>query len=1675
MSKILEKVIALILIVVLASANLIILGEYTIVHALSDEELIKQDSSTNHKNVEFNSYFYGEVHNQVFNVGSQDAKIYLKLNVKNAGYLQNGTIEFQNTNFKIKDGIQNENIQSIDNQNNKIILNKINNGSDITIEIPIEILKNDNVSLDYFNKEILTKFTGTYFDGSGKEKEIEKEVINKLSWKENAEAEVKVTANKFVPYATNGNYGVMLQTKINSNIKNSSLPIHNTNLEITVPIVNDMKPTTVNVIATNTLATNGKADGLEFNNTNYSYNQENGKVTINVSNLADSISWTKNVSDEYLVTYLFEGQDIYNFAKENGINSSIVTDANITVYNNEENVINSNITTPIKYTEKEGTLTDFALNVPDKISKGYIYANYDATDKIETEYLVNYVATVNSAKLTNSLEFIQSYDKFITNDDKEGLTTVGENNYSYNKRIEVSQAEFNKMLGEDGTITIKDEKGEVLGTINKETNLENGIYSLDISDKNNNKLDIVTSAPITEGQLKVNVVKAIKGDIDYSKDQMKDFTKMKVEFEGKTNTTTYTAWKEIGMKEPVTKAELFVTPQNLSTIITNENVEMRVVLNTSNTDYALYKNPVFEIELPKDITKVELRSVNLLLDEQLKIKSSEVISRDGKQVIRVVLEGTQTKYYNNVNQTEISNGANIVIKANLTLDKFTSNKTEIINMIYKNENTDLYENMKVESSGIRGETSTKVNLVAPSGITTTNNISNYAENSSQVIAISDEMKEINIPVHSASREMTIGGTIINNYTNHISNVVILGRLPSKDNKNVDTNESLGSNFNITLSEKINLTGTENATIYYSENVDATNDIDLESNGWTIEPTNLSNVKSYMIVLSNNMPASDRIEFSYKATIPENLEYDSNSYEMYKVFYTNNSDEAVINETKVSPVICLKTGQGPELKLTMTSNVKQEDGVDIIRQGEMVRVWVTVENTGKLDAENVKLNVNKPEELELLQYNNSYSGYEVIEGNEVTLGTIKVGESITYSFDLQLKESFEVVGDDIENIGRVTLNITADNMDYTANSDELVLSYRQAFFTIKNIPSVRENYIYTTGSKVEYEITIINQTEGINNFELNIPLPDDLKEIDGYWTRENEQDRDGVQISTNKITATKSNLDTGINKFIVTFRLGSNTQTSFSTQVNAKGKINIEGESVDTGIHYSNERFVNKGAPELSGKQLELDDAYIKEGKEFSYRFEIKTGGTGTQNNFIFEDILSEELEYVRANIDVRYPGAADDESIDISYKDNTVTGKIDRLQPNATINIEIVVKGHLNSEEDNEKAVINKATIVTNQVEKIELNSVTAYIEYDKSQHIDPENPENPENPSSEKNKISGVAWIDSNQDGRRDSEEELLSGIQVMLLNKTKNELLKDYETGKEKIVTTGNDGKYTFDNVENGNYIVIFLYDASQYSITAYKKDDVEESVNSDAVSMKIILNGEQKEAGVTDIINVSNENARNIDIGLYLAEKFDLRLDKYISKITLTTPTIGTQVTNFNNSKLQKVEILDKNINQSSLVVEYKIVVTNEGRVAGYAKKIVDYLPETTKFDAELNTDWYISNETNSVYNASLANEKIEPGESKEISLILSMQITTSNIGKILTNTAEICESYNEQGIPDVDSTEGNMVSTEDDLSEAEILLSIVTGNSIIIYITIGIVIILILGVGIYEIKKRVLGKK
>ena len=83
-----------------------------------------------------------------------------------------------------------------------------------------------------------------------------------------------------------------------------------------------------------------------------------------------------------------------------------------------------------------------------------------------------------------------------------------------------------------------------------------------------------------------------------------------------------------------------------------------------------------------------------------------------------------------------------------------------------------------------------------------------------------------------------------------------------------------------------------------------------------------------------------------------------------------------------------------------------------------------------------------------------------------------------------------------------------------------------------------------------------------------------------------------------------------------------------------------------------------------------------------------------------------------------------------------------------------------------------------------------------------------------------------------------------------------------------------------------------------------------------------------------------------------------------------------------------------------------------------------------------------------------------------------MTNDNTG-IINNIAEIQESYNDLGLNDIDSVAGNKVQTEDDISSADVIIGIKTGE-IYIYIALTISLVTILGVGIYLINKKVLKK-
>lgn len=340
--------------------------------------------------------------------------------------------------------------------------------------------------------------------------------------------------------------------------------------------------------------------------------------------------------------------------------------------------------------------------------------------------------------------------------------------------------------------------------------------------------------------------------------------------------------------------------------------------------------------------------------------------------------------------------------------------------------------------------------------------------------------------------------------------------------------------------------------------------------------------------------------------------------------------------------------------------------------------------------------------------------------------------------------------------------------------------------------------------------------------------------------------------------------------------------------------------------------------------------------------------------------------------------------------------------------------------------------------------------------------------PTPTKYKIEGKAWFDENKNGKKDSNEVLLGNIKVSLVNVATQDFVKNPDNSR-KFVTTGLNGYYVFTDLDAGEYIVVFEYDTKQYTVASYQKEQVPTDINSDVYNRYALIEGTLKLVAITDNIKITNSDFQNIDIGLIENAKFDLSLNKEVSKITINNDSGSTTYNYPENTKLAKVEIKGKDISKSVAIIEYSISITNEGEVAAYAPSIVDYIPKTLTFNSEINPKWYTGTNGN-LYNTELMNSPILPGQTKTVKLSLTKALSEDSVG-LITNTSEISINLNLEGIPEYDSTAGNQNSSEDDFSKADVLIAIKTGG-IELYVFITILSMLIISGGIYMINKRVL---
>ena len=217
--------------------------------------------------------------------------------------------------------------------------------------------------------------------------------------------------------------------------------------------------------------------------------------------------------------------------------------------------------------------------------------------------------------------------------------------------------------------------------------------------------------------------------------------------------------------------------------------------------------------------------------------------------------------------------------------------------------------------------------------------------------------------------------------------------------------------------------------------------------------------------------------------------------------------------------------------------------------------------------------------------------------------------------------------------------------------------------------------------------------------------------------------------------------------------------------------------------------------------------------------------------------------------------------------------------------------------------------------------------------------------------------------------------------------------------------------------------------------------------------------------------NDDEDDIDIEKVKVTYFDLALRKIISKVTMTLDgktTVEETGHKFEDDpeEVVKIELGNHKIEDSVLKFTYQIRITNEGNKARYAYEIKDYIPEGLRFVEEDNEGWVLSEDGKTVTTDQLKDVLLEPGDSRVVEITLRWINGQTNLG-VKQNWAEISEDSDD----DIDSTPDNKVEGEDDIDEASVVLSIVTGIGENYALVIGTVLVITAG-GIFLIKRFVL---
>ena len=1623
--KFLRKTVAGALVFVMCSTNTLYVAKNAFVYASQELDV---ESHTNVKDVDANILLVNngqKAKNIIADVSKSDQKIVGTISMRREGYIQKGEIEIVGQNsrvFSIENPNNNSVIEKV--EGNKITLNRFS-GTTVNFELPLKYVYEGNISKDILSNNLTAKFRATYVSPEGNVEEVSKDISLNIEWVEERKPEVKAEIIKYVKTNTEKGNNVVIQTVID--VKNGAttknLPIEKLSVSSIQPSLEGKLPDKVNVSLLSTKGVNEELP-LDQKEENVKYNNLDGTLNVDIENkMSEDKTYAKgNGTTKLLVTSVYE--NVQNVKDEYNVALNVKAQEKLL---NSDKAYNAEFTGSANLSKPLGSLISASYET-DKtsMSKGKLYMNSISNDKSEIEFNNKLNVNTTVANINGTIEINDNLPYY--NDNKQNY----ESGMSY-KSVRVSKQEFENVLGKDGKLDLLNEKGQIIATIDSSSKLEGENYVIDLKE-DTKTINYRSSKILKEGNIVIKESRKITTS-RYPINLLKDLNKLT--FNKEVNIVINNNGKEekvkiadavsnIELLNTKTKATLRTNKQELYSVVENNDVEFVIELNNNKEESDIYGTSVYEIVLPNNIKDIKIKDTNILYGEGLKIENTSVYTRDGKKVIRVLVSGTQKS----VNNGHLTNGTNLVVNTDISVDEETPKQEIQYNLVYSNVNATTYEQasdfvMGAHNEAFRrfgnGVAITKAKIASPEGLVVANRYKNYSDTGAEIVTIKQGNKDAVLRAGDKARTISKQVLMINNLNTELPNAKLLGRLPVEGVLNVETGQSLNNNFNITLASGITKVDNTNVAydIYYSENVNANVDLNNPQNGWTTNPNDLSKVKSYMIAFKDSIKPGQVNKFNLSLNLPANIDYNKSAVGTDQVIFDVKTAKGVEQYTSWSDMIRLTTGEGVSLEGKLTPEIKR------VEQGKEVRYTYEVKNEAKtLKAKNVENYIESPAGFDIVKIETPEKEIPFSRDSD---GNIKFNmEDIEAGEKRQVRLTFRAVGTQSLEL-KIRTRAEGTTVVKETRAEKVDVAVKEAELELKARGTVKEEDMkgadkYKENSEPTFELlanrNFILDTK-INNVKVKLKTSDNLQIQDIQ--------KDSSNTNINKINDREyeiSNIDlTKARTFDIRTKVATIPQGKNYTPISLIAEIyNDKGELIDQKEYTG---YIVKAIITME-QSIDKNKTYVEEDEKIEYTYKVKNeGSTTAYGKLLFKAPEGSKI--------VSESGAI-----------KTVTKELN-LEPNETKEIKIQVELGKNNGVDRVSISAN-AELYDEYGQKIyETNPITQIVEKNsdtrrkedlvrqgklklteeemKSLGIAETRQE--EQKLVRNYEISGKAWDDINKNGVYDEGERPLANIVAKLVENGKNRVIK--------TVLTDDTGKYTFSEVPNGEYSVMFEFEDKKYSPTVYKKNNVEDSKVSDAIGVN--RQETTKQVAVSDAIKINFQSKSNENLGLVNNTNFDMALKGEITKLRVVNGDKKDEITTKDvESTVNKFKVSPFTSTNSKVEVDYKLIAKNEGNVPGKIVKIGAYKNKEEKI---LTASW--KQETGELaVTRELENIELKPGEEKEITV--TVETTMDKVmNKVLSNRFEILETSNNLGLKDINSVEGNNSTNENDNVALDVIVN------------------------------------